>query len=121
MSPQKDIKRRMSDKHELYLQQLFGGDISPGSGNQANRPADVRMNRQQLRFSFAFDGKSTLAASQSIPLEMLDKIEYQAHHDRPSIALRYYLDERLVKTVDWCLIKADDLKELLDVANGITK
>jgi hypothetical protein len=114
----KDIKRRMSDRHEAYLSEMFGGRITPGSGNQVANPGDVRQDRHVQEFSFAFDGKSTRLASQSVPLSMLEKISYQSHNDRPAIALRYYLDDRLLLTEDWILIRADDLKELLDKANG---
>jgi hypothetical protein len=108
----------MSDAHESYLQELFGGKISKGSGNQAANPADVRQSPTEEVFPFAWDGKSTLSHSINISLDTLHKIEYQAHNLHPGIAIRFYLNERLTEAEDWCLVKADDLRELQEKANG---
>jgi len=115
---QKNIRRRMSDAHETYLQEMFGGYISPGSGNSFANQGDVRMSRYDNEYAFVFEGKSTLAASLSTPLTMWHKIVEQSKHHLPALALRFYLDERLEKTIDLVVISADDLKELLERANA---
>jgi hypothetical protein len=118
---QKDIRRRMSNVHEQWLQRLFGGVISPGSGNQFANPGDVKQSHYDNQYAFTFDGKATLAASQSIPLEMWRKIQRQSTNNHPALALRYYLDARLNESVDLIVIDAHIFKELLDVANDRSK
>jgi hypothetical protein len=107
----------MSDRHEQWLLETFGGTLSAGSGNQNANPMDTRQNRHEQEFSFAFDGKATLGNSNSIPLEMWEKVQYQAHKDRPALALRYYLNERLSESLDLIVIGAEDFQELLERAN----
>jgi hypothetical protein len=52
---QKDIKRRMSDRHESWLATMFGGSIAPGSGNQPANQGDVRMSRFEHGYAVCFD------------------------------------------------------------------
>lgn len=111
----KDVKRRMSDKQEADLAELFGGRVSPGSGNQWHRQMDVRQSRFAVFFAFAMEGKSTLGKSISITREMWNKAVEQAGGERPLLALRWYADERLSKVdLDLVALRTDDLLELLD-------
>lgn len=104
----------MSDAHEEHLVEVLGGRRTPGSGNQAANPMDVRGNRYEDEMAFAVDGKSTRAKSISVTREMLDKAVEQAHGERPAIALRYYDDDRLRGHEDWVVIREDDFLELIE-------
>jgi hypothetical protein len=78
---------------------------------------DGRNNRYEQTFAWAWDGKSTLAASISIPRTMLKKAVEQAGAERPMIAIRFYDDERLRGHEDWFLVRADDFIELQEAAD----
>ena len=106
--------RDLSDRHEAYLAELFGGRRSRGSGNQTGSPLDVRMDPNH-RFAFGFEGKSTRGKSLSVPLSMIDKLNEQAHGLRPALALRWYRpDNLLVPLHDLVAVRADDLAELIE-------
>lgn len=113
------LNNDMGDEHEDYLAALFGGTKSKGSGNQWKDPMDGRTSRKHLKFAFAWDGKSTLAKSMSIPRTMLAKAVEQALGERPMIGVRFYRDEKLRVDEDWVLVKAEDFAEVLAAANGI--
>lgn len=112
------LNRKMSEKHEEHLADVFGGKRSPGSGNQWAKPIDGRQSRYDVTCAFAWDGKSTMAKSMSIPRSMLDKAVDQAEGERPMIAIRFYDDERLRGFEDWDLVREEDMTELMarDVA-----
>jgi hypothetical protein len=114
----KDIRRRMSDRHEADLAEWFHGRRTRGSGNQAANPGDGRGNRFTDRFGFCWDGKSTLASSISVTLPMLDKLDEQAHGERSLLPLRFYADERLHVRRDMVVVGMDDFREMLDVIEG---
>ena len=114
----KDIRRRMSDRHEEFVAKLFGTRKTPGSGNQWAKPADGRTDASQKGFAFAWDCKATQAASISISLEMWEKIKVQSHNERPMIPLRFYLNDRLDQFVDLVVVDLNDVAEMLERANG---
>jgi hypothetical protein len=109
---QKDIRRRMSDKHEEFLARVFGGDRTPGSGNQWHAQTDGH------NVDFAWDAKSTRSRSMTITIEMLDKLDEQSYPRRSFLPIRFYGDERLSTYRDKVLVDLDDLLELLECADN---
>ena len=105
-------RHKMGDQHEAWLVANLGGRRTKASGSQFNNPMDGRHNRYMSNYAFAWDGKSTMANSMSIPRTMLDKAKIQADGERPMIAMRFYDDERLKSWEDWALIKMDDFIEM---------
>lgn len=110
--------RAMSDKHEEFLVDLFGGRRTRGSGNQASNPMDGRHSRMSEVCAFAWDGKSTLGKSVGVTREMWEKAEEQSHGERPMLALRFYDTDRLDVGLDLVVISAQDMAELLERVNG---
>jgi hypothetical protein len=111
----------MSEKHEEFIAEAFGGRKSRGSGSQWRDPADGRMDRRGDIICFAWDCKSTRHASITIKRVDLDKVTEQAHGDRPMLPLRFYDDDRLRGFEDWALVKVDDLGELIELAGRIKR
>lgn len=110
----KNLKNRMGDHHEAHLVETYGGRRTRGSGSQWRDQTDVRHHRYHEAVAFAFDGKSTRAASMSIKRSDLDKLVEQAHGERPCMAIRFYSDDRLRFFEDWALLREDDLLELIE-------
>jgi hypothetical protein len=108
----------MSDRHESFIQKLFGGRISPGSGNQFNNQADVRHAVRSQYYTFAADGKSTLGKSIGVSLEMWDKLVEQSHSLNPLLPLRFYHDWRLTKATDLVVLEAKTFADILADANA---
>lgn len=108
------LNRRMSDAQEEHLAEVLGGRRTPGSGNQAANPMDVRQSRYDSPVAFAAEGKSTLSQSISVTRSLLNKAVEQAHGERPLIALRFYDDERLRRYEDWWLVREEDMLELIE-------
>ncbi len=115
--PAKDIRRRMSDRHEGFVAKLFGVRVTPGSGNQWAKPADGRTDANQAKFGFAWDCKATRAASISVSLEMWNKIKIQSHNELPMIPIRFYLSDRLDQFVDLVVLDLNDLAYMMEEAN----
>lgn len=114
------LNKDMGDAHEAFLVGLFGGRQARGSGNQWRQPMDGRTSRKHKRFAFAWDGKSTLGKSLSIPLLMIRKAKEQAGGNRPMIGLRFYDSNTpfaLNPVEDWVAVKAQDMAEVLGEAN----
>jgi hypothetical protein len=111
------LNKKMGDAHEAFLCSLFEGRQARGSGNQWRNPMDGRTSRKHLRFAFAWDGKSTLGKSLSIPLTMIAKAREQAGGERPMIGLRWYKNEGLEVARDWVAVDAHDMAEVLEAAN----
>lgn len=110
----KDIRRRMSEAHEAYLADLFGGKAHPGSGNQWNRPMDGSHSRFVRRWALAWDGKATLAASVGVSLAMWAKAKEQAGFLMPMLGLRFYANDRLTEVAeDLVVLSASDLSNIL--------
>lgn len=109
--------KRMGDAHESFLASLFEGIQTRGSGNQWANPIDGRQSRMHKRFAFAWDGKSTLGKSLSIPLAMWNKAREQAGGERPMLGLRWYANEKLDVVRDLVVVDAHDFHEVLEVAN----
>lgn len=107
----------MGDAHEEFLASLFEGIQNRGSGNQWANPIDGRQSRKHVEYSFAWDGKSTLGKSISIPLTMWDKARLQAGGDRPMLGLRWYANEKLEVLRDLVVLSAHDFAEVLQAAN----
>ena len=114
------LKKTCGDMHEAFLLDLLGGTQSPGSGNQWHRPMDGRQDRREQEFAFAWDGKSTLAKSHSVTLDMWNKAVEQSGGERPMLGLRWYPTERPSVTnrdgLDLVCLRADDLAALLAAA-----
>lgn len=108
------LNKKMGDKHEEHLVEVFGGRQTRGSGNQPANPMDGRHNRYEQTVAFAWDGKSTRGKSITVTDAMLEKAEQQAHGERPMLSLRWYYDDRLRVYRDWHLIREDDLLELME-------
>ncbi len=109
----KDLRRRMSKAHEETLAATLGGRMTRGSGNQFANPMDGRHSRYDRAVAFAWDGKSTLAASIGVSLAMWEKAVEQAHGERPMLGLRFYRTERLDVGLDLVTVRLDDFAELL--------
>lgn len=106
--------RQMSDAHEIALVEALGGRRTRGSGNQAANPMDGRHSRSRTSCAFAWDGKSSLAASISVSRTMWDKAVEQAQGERPMVALRFYDTERLAVGLDLVAVTLADFSELLE-------
>lgn len=104
--------RKMSDLHEKFLAEVFGGRRTRGSGNQWRDQMDGKHNRMIEPFAFAWDGKATLAKSITITLDMIKKAREQSGGDEPMLALRWYANENLDVLEDWVLISPHTLAEL---------
>lgn len=107
------VNKKMGDKHEAFLAEIFQGSIARGSGNQWANPMDGRRNRMTDEFAFAWDGKSTLAGSISITGPMWEKAKEQAGGERPMLGLRWYANERLDVVRDLVVVSAYDMSEVL--------
>lgn len=90
--------------------------MTRGSGNQFANPMDGRQNRYEAPVAFAWDGKSTRAASITVTRKMWEKAMLQAHGERPMLALRFYDSDRLAVGADLVVIGLHDLMELLELA-----
>lgn len=108
-----NLRHRMAENHERYLAQVLGGRKAPGSGSGFANPMDGRQNRYNQACAFAWDGKSTLAKSIGVSLDMWEKAVEQAHGERPMLALRFYTSERLSVGLDLVTLKLDDFVEVL--------
>lgn len=113
--------RQMSDAHEVAVCEALGARRCPGSGNQPNNPMDGRQNRYERPVAFAFDGKSTFSATNSITLAMWEKAAEQAHGERPMLALRWYATRRLAVALDLAVVLLEDLGELLDRSDRLAE
>ena len=111
--------RDLSDRHEEFIETLFGARRTRGSGNQFNDPADNRMSRgRHTPFAYAFEGKSTQRASMSLRLADWQKLVEQAHGLRPALAYRFYRDDNmLVPVLDLVTVEANDFAEILELAS----
>lgn len=113
------LNSKMGRKHEEYLAEVFDTERTRGSGNQWRGQMDGRKNRLTSRFAFAWDGKSTLAKSLSIPRKMWEKAREQAAGERPMLALRFYDNERLDVGEDLVVVGLNDFVEMLETANAV--
>lgn len=111
------LNHKMGEAHENFLVRLLGGRKSRGSGNQWRDQMDGRHDRMSQRFAFAWDGKSTLAKSQSISREMWAKAREQAGGERPLLAVRFYDTEKLDVGEDLVVLSIHDFVEMLEAAN----
>lgn len=109
--------RQLSDHHEADAAKFFGGRIPKGSGNQWRDKLDGRQHRLDQRVAFAWDCKATEGKSIGVSREMWDKTREQAGGERPMLLLRFYGNGMRVDE-DLAVISWDDLRELLDYANG---
>lgn len=111
----KPTTREMSDAHEQFIVEQFGGTIQRGSGNQFNRQMDVIQSPQGF-YPMAFDGKSTLGQSISVSREMWGKAIQQSHGLTPALPLRFYDTWNLHPGLDLVVVSADTLAELHNYA-----
>jgi hypothetical protein len=90
---------------------ILGGRRTRGSGNQFSDQMDGR--HDEGRWSFAWDGKSTLGNSVGVTPEMWDKAVEQSHGARPLLPLRWYSDWRLTPRLDLVVCDLHDLAEMV--------
>jgi hypothetical protein len=79
---------------------------------------DGRHDRYEAPVAFAWDGKSTRAASITVTRKMWEKAMLQAHGERPMLALRFYDSDRLAIGTDLVVISLHDLAELLSLVES---
>jgi hypothetical protein len=107
--------RDLSDKHEEFLADTFGGRRTPGSGNQFSKQMDVR-DSPDTPLAMAWDGKSTLGKSVGVTRDMWVKAREQASAQIPALALRWYSNERLDPALDLVVLDLHDFATILDAA-----
>lgn len=115
------LAKKMGDKHEEHAAEVYGGRVTPGSGNQWARQTDGRVSRYDHAVAFARDCKSTRARSISIKRDDLDKLRIQAEPERPIMPIRFYDDDRLRGYDDWVLLQEDDFLELLERSAALSR
>lgn len=107
------------EKWEHDIQELFGLDSCPGSGNQFNAPGDAVSNATPHDSSFRLfvDCKYTSKLSYSLTRLMWEKWSARAAEagKRPAIAIRWDND-MLLSPKDVVVVDPNDLAELLDAA-----
>lgn len=113
------LTKRMANSHESDVAVLFGGRRTRGSGNQFNNPADGRLSRYRALFAFAWDCKSTRAASISVSRKTWEKLREQAGAERPMLPLRFYDTDTLKVGLDLAVIEMDDLRELVTAVEDL--
>lgn len=112
--------REMSDRHEADIAALLDGRVTVGSGNQHNDPMDGKHGYMSQRYTFAWDGKCSLANSISVSVPMWQKAVDQARAFRPLLALRLWKDTRLTMTnLDLIAVEANTFAEMLEDANRV--
>ena len=112
------LNKKMGDAHEERMVEALGGRPTRGSGNQAHDPMDGKHTRLEVRFGFAWDGKSTRGKSIGVTREMWDKAVEQAQDRRPMLGLCFYDDDRLRNYTDLIVVTMDDFQEVLQAAES---
>ncbi len=115
------LAKKMGDKHDAHIAEVYGLRQTRGSGNQYRDQTDARGHRMAEAVAFAMDGKSTRARSISIKLDDLEKVTEQAYGERPGLPIRFYGNDRLTEFVDWVVLREDDLLELLDRSRRLSE
>ena len=107
------LVKKLSVKHEEDVHEWLGGHLARSSGNQFADQADGRRSRYRSAFGFAWDCKAAMPGTKSVSItrEMLDKIQAQAHGERPMVPLRFYDSERGHVEHDWVALKMDDFPD----------
>ena len=113
----KRTTRDMSDRHEEYLAELFGGIRSKNSGAHFANQMDGR-HAHGTRWPLAWDGKSTLGASIGVTRTMWDKAVEQSHDANPMLALRWYDGQILTPALDLVVVEANFFAEVHHEAQG---
>lgn len=110
----------MSDLHEAYLVQVLGGRLTKASGATTDKGDGVHSKGEET-YTFAWDGKSTRAATTSVKVKDFEKITDQRPGYRPMIPIRFYLDDRLSRALDLAVLDLNDVAELVDEANFLAR
>lgn len=106
--------RQMSDKHEIWLADLFGGRRTKGSGNQFNDQMDGKNDRNEQPHALAWDGKATRGKSVGVSREMWEKAVEQSHGLTTVLALRWYSPGNALRPeLDLIAMEANDFAALL--------
>lgn len=114
----KGTTRAMSERHESFLAQLFGGRLTRNSGAGADK-TDGRHDRSTTdERCWAWDGKATMARSISVTRDAWEKLEDQAHPDIPMMPIRFYDNDRLEGSLDLVVVHAEDLANLIRMARN---
>jgi hypothetical protein len=111
----------MSERHEKHLVNVLGGRMTKGSGSTFADQGDGKQDYRSGQYVFCWDGKSTMAKSISVSIDMWEKIEEQAHWARPAIPLRFYSDRRGINTLDLVVCSLTDFADMQTAANEITQ
>lgn len=112
--------RDMSDRHEAHLVNVLGGRLTKASGSSNDKGDGVHVKGEET-YCFAWDGKSTRAASMSVKVGDFDKIVEQRPGYRPMIPIRFYRDDRLTAMLDLAILDLNDVAELIEMANEWAK
>lgn len=112
------LNKKMGDAHEERMAEALGGRRTRGSGNQAKDPMDGKHTPLNVRFAFAWDGKSTRGKSVGVSKEMWAKAVEQAQDRRPMLGLCFYEDDRLRDYTDLIVVSMDDFEEVLQAAEA---
>jgi hypothetical protein len=115
-------RNRMSELHEKFAADLFGGEKSRASGATWKNQGDGENNRMSTRFPFTWDAKSTRGKGITVDRAMIDKITEQAGGQDPAILLRFYDTDDLREIGhDWVAVPAAAFGELLAAARLMAK
>jgi hypothetical protein len=110
------------ERWEKAIQETFGLDSAPGSGNQFNAPGDAvnNTNPHEGGFRLFVDCKFTEKLSYSLKRADWEKWCERAAEagKRPAMAIRIWPNE-LVGPMDAVVISVDDLAELLSKAEKL--
>ena len=112
------LNKKMGDAHEQRMVEALGGRMTRGSGNQSHDQMDGKHTPMEVRFAFAWDGKSTRGESVGVSRAMWAKAVEQAQDRRPMLGLCFYDNDRLTEFTDLVVLTMDDLAELLDAAES---
>jgi hypothetical protein len=111
---EKPTTRALSDKHEIFLAELFDGRRTKGSGNQFNDQMDGRNRRYDQPHALAWDGKATQGKSVGITRAMWAKAVEQSNGETPLLALRWYGEGYSLRTeLDLVTLDAHDFAAIL--------
>lgn len=113
--------RDMSERHEAFLADLFGGRMTKGSGSHWTDQMDGKQAKGSGEVVFVWDGKSTLGKGLTITMEMWAKaVEQSRPWETTMVALRWFTNDRLTHVgLDLAVVEATVLADLQRDANEV--
>lgn len=98
---------------------MFGLDLTIASGSKFQDPGDGASRGHNLPFPLLADAKYTERSSRSVSLRELQKLDDEATMvgKRAIMPLRFY-PPNTVGPQDYVVLKAHDLRELLNLLEG---